>query len=201
MTAPVLSQHHNIFRTPRGVARSHDQADLGPSYLARDGCTPSGDDSLQHSDAGVSMGGLSGGHGGPEDAMACEKTSNAMVMIQISPRAEITGSRSPSDLSVRLVGKPPYGCRLCHVLYSICCATTNKKAAGCCTGLEKPTPQTSQNQSQSQTFRELTHKGYACVERSMAKGIKQRAGHCHKGQAIAYGPEPSHINPTPPTRT
>jgi len=109
MTAPVLSQHHNIFRTPRGVARSHDQADLGPSYLARDGCTPSGDDSLQHSDAGVSMGGLSGGHGGPEDAMACEKTSNAMVMIQISPRAEITGSRSPSDLSVRLVGKvrPP----------------------------------------------------------------------------------------------
>eukprot|EP00955_Chlamydomonas_euryale_P021777 229897-Chlamydomonas_euryale.AAC.10 len=29
----------------------------------------------------------------------------------------------------------------------------------------------------------------------MAEGIKQRAGHCHKGHAIAYGPEPPHTPP------
>eukprot|EP00955_Chlamydomonas_euryale_P050118 354465-Chlamydomonas_euryale.AAC.3 len=54
---------------------------------------------------------------------------------------------------------------------------------------------------------ERTHEGYACVrtnthvERSKAQGIKQRAGRCHKGHATAHGPEPPHINPTPPTRT
>eukprot|EP00955_Chlamydomonas_euryale_P080186 363391-Chlamydomonas_euryale.AAC.6 len=54
-------------------------------------------------------------------------------------------------------------------------------------------------QSQSQSYRERTHKGYACVEHSMAEGIKQRAGHCQKGHAIADGPEPPHTNPTRPT--
>eukprot|EP00955_Chlamydomonas_euryale_P046874 353522-Chlamydomonas_euryale.AAC.13 len=33
----------------------------------------------------------------------------------------------------------------------------------------------------------------------MAKGIKQRAGHCHKEHAIAYPiPTPPHTNPTSP---
>eukprot|EP00955_Chlamydomonas_euryale_P069906 360622-Chlamydomonas_euryale.AAC.12 len=34
------------------------------------------------------------------------------------------------------------------------------------------------SQSQSQSYRKWTREGYACVERSMAEGIKQRAGHC-----------------------
>eukprot|EP00955_Chlamydomonas_euryale_P034411 349785-Chlamydomonas_euryale.AAC.4 len=55
--------------------------------------------------------------------------------------------------------------------------------------------------SQSQSYRERTHEGYAYVERSVADGIKQRAGHCHKGHATAYGPEPLHTNPTPPAGT
>eukprot|EP00955_Chlamydomonas_euryale_P103634 365509-Chlamydomonas_euryale.AAC.33 len=33
--------------------------------------------------------------------------------------------------------------------------------------------------SQSQSCRALTHEGYVRVERGMAKGIKQRAGHQH----------------------
>eukprot|EP00955_Chlamydomonas_euryale_P109895 365965-Chlamydomonas_euryale.AAC.7 len=37
-----------------------------------------------------------------------------------------------------------------------------------------------------QSYRERTHEGYACVECSMAEGIKQRAGHCHKGHANAH---------------
>eukprot|EP00955_Chlamydomonas_euryale_P012275 131977-Chlamydomonas_euryale.AAC.2 len=45
-------------------------------------------------------------------------------------------------------------------------------------------------QSQSHSYRERTHDGYACVERSKAEGIKQRAGRCHNGHAIAHGPEP-----------
>eukprot|EP00955_Chlamydomonas_euryale_P104023 365535-Chlamydomonas_euryale.AAC.59 len=38
--------------------------------------------------------------------------------------------------------------------------------------------------SESQSYRERTQEGYACVERSMAEGIKQRAGHCHRGHAM-----------------
>eukprot|EP00955_Chlamydomonas_euryale_P063858 358804-Chlamydomonas_euryale.AAC.1 len=53
---------------------------------------------------------------------------------------------------------------------------------------------------QSQNYREQTHEGYACVEHSMAEGIKQRAGHCHKGYAIAYGLEVPYTNPTTITR-
>eukprot|EP00955_Chlamydomonas_euryale_P074745 362120-Chlamydomonas_euryale.AAC.6 len=44
--------------------------------------------------------------------------------------------------------------------------------------------------SLSQLYGERTHGGYACVERSKAEGIKQRGGCCHKGHAIAHGPEP-----------
>jgi len=55
--------------------------------------------------------------------------------------------------------------------------------------------------SQSQSCRERTHKGFACVARCKAEGIKQRVGRCHKGHAIAHGPQPPHINPTPPTDT
>eukprot|EP00955_Chlamydomonas_euryale_P064063 358848-Chlamydomonas_euryale.AAC.5 len=35
-----------------------------------------------------------------------------------------------------------------------------------------------QQQSQGQSYRERTHEGYACVERNMAEGTEQRAGHC-----------------------
>eukprot|EP00955_Chlamydomonas_euryale_P050866 354687-Chlamydomonas_euryale.AAC.4 len=54
---------------------------------------------------------------------------------------------------------------------------------------------------QSQNYRERTNEGYVCVDRSMAEGIKQRAGHCHKGHTIVCGPETPHTNPTPPTGT
>eukprot|EP00955_Chlamydomonas_euryale_P064882 359094-Chlamydomonas_euryale.AAC.29 len=37
---------------------------------------------------------------------------------------------------------------------------------------------------QSQSYRERTHEGYAYVERSVAEGIRQPAGHCHKGHAM-----------------
>eukprot|EP00955_Chlamydomonas_euryale_P117740 366494-Chlamydomonas_euryale.AAC.10 len=49
--------------------------------------------------------------------------------------------------------------------------------------------------SQSQSYRERTHEEHACIERSMAKGINQRAGRCHKGHAIAFSPEPPHTHP------
>eukprot|EP00955_Chlamydomonas_euryale_P018929 201872-Chlamydomonas_euryale.AAC.7 len=55
------------------------------------------------------------------------------------------------------------------------------------------------SQSQSQSYRERTHEGYACVERSEVEGINQRAGRCHKGHAIVQGPEPPPTNPTPPS--
>eukprot|EP00955_Chlamydomonas_euryale_P086209 364197-Chlamydomonas_euryale.AAC.53 len=46
-------------------------------------------------------------------------------------------------------------------------------------------------QSQSQSYREPTHEGYACVECSKTEGIKQRAVQlpqtCHKGNAGALG--------------
>eukprot|EP00955_Chlamydomonas_euryale_P003556 38105-Chlamydomonas_euryale.AAC.3 len=38
---------------------------------------------------------------------------------------------------------------------------------------------------QSQNFKERTHEGYACVERSKTEGINQRAGRCRKGPATA----------------
>eukprot|EP00955_Chlamydomonas_euryale_P056445 356420-Chlamydomonas_euryale.AAC.2 len=37
-----------------------------------------------------------------------------------------------------------------------------------------------------QSCGERTHEGHASVERSKAEGIKQRAGHCHEGHAIAH---------------
>eukprot|EP00955_Chlamydomonas_euryale_P045732 353223-Chlamydomonas_euryale.AAC.3 len=46
------------------------------------------------------------------------------------------------------------------------------------------------SQSQSQSHRERTHEGYACIERSKTEGIKQRAGHRPKVHATAHGPEP-----------
>eukprot|EP00955_Chlamydomonas_euryale_P066940 359697-Chlamydomonas_euryale.AAC.1 len=49
---------------------------------------------------------------------------------------------------------------------------------------------------QSQSYRERTHEGYACVERSKAEGIKERAGHRHKGHAMCM--VLSHPMPTPP---
>eukprot|EP00955_Chlamydomonas_euryale_P074041 361921-Chlamydomonas_euryale.AAC.15 len=76
----------------------------GSAYISHDGSTPSEDDSSQHSDAGMSMGGLSGGPGGPGGALAPEKRSDEMMMIQASPDAEITGGQSPADFSVRLIG-------------------------------------------------------------------------------------------------
>eukprot|EP00955_Chlamydomonas_euryale_P088714 364406-Chlamydomonas_euryale.AAC.11 len=42
-------------------------------------------------------------------------------------------------------------------------------------------------QSQSQSYRERTHKGYAGVERSKTERIKQRAGCCHKGSTTVAG--------------
>eukprot|EP00955_Chlamydomonas_euryale_P063697 358750-Chlamydomonas_euryale.AAC.3 len=48
---------------------------------------------------------------------------------------------------------------------------------------------------------ELPTTGMLSLERSKAEGIKQRAGRCHKGNAIAHGPEPRHTNPAPPTGT
>eukprot|EP00955_Chlamydomonas_euryale_P066163 359468-Chlamydomonas_euryale.AAC.5 len=51
------------------------------------------------------------------------------------------------------------------------------------------------------SYRERTHKGYACVERSKTKAIKQRAGRCHKVNATAHVPEPPHTNATPPAAT
>eukprot|EP00955_Chlamydomonas_euryale_P111888 366097-Chlamydomonas_euryale.AAC.1 len=50
--------------------------------------------------------------------------------------------------------------------------------------------------SQSQSDREQTHEGHACVERRKAEGIKQRAGRCHKGNATACSPEPPHSTHT-----
>eukprot|EP00955_Chlamydomonas_euryale_P055429 356121-Chlamydomonas_euryale.AAC.4 len=38
-------------------------------------------------------------------------------------------------------------------------------------------------------------------ECSKKDGIKQRAGRCHTGHVTAYGPEPPHTNPIPPTGT
>eukprot|EP00955_Chlamydomonas_euryale_P068756 360210-Chlamydomonas_euryale.AAC.14 len=55
------------------------------------------------------------------------------------------------------------------------------------------------SETQSQGYRERIREGNACVEGSKAEGIKQRAGCCHKGHAIAHGPEPPHTHPTPPT--
>eukprot|EP00955_Chlamydomonas_euryale_P002363 25681-Chlamydomonas_euryale.AAC.4 len=58
------------------------------------------------------------------------------------------------------------------------------------------------SRSQSPSHWKWTHRGYARVERSKAERIKQRVGRCHRGHAIAHGPEPPHTNPTPPgTRT
>eukprot|EP00955_Chlamydomonas_euryale_P039197 351323-Chlamydomonas_euryale.AAC.20 len=51
------------------------------------------------------MRGFSGRHRGPEDAMAPEKSSDAMMRIQASPDAEITGGQSPAYSSVRLLDK------------------------------------------------------------------------------------------------
>eukprot|EP00955_Chlamydomonas_euryale_P079756 363336-Chlamydomonas_euryale.AAC.9 len=48
----------------------------------------------------------------------------------------------------------------------------------------------------SQNYRERTHKGHACVERSKAEGIKQQAERRHKGNAC--GPEPPRTNSTLP---
>eukprot|EP00955_Chlamydomonas_euryale_P038678 351154-Chlamydomonas_euryale.AAC.2 len=87
------------------------QPGLGLIFLVRDGSTPRKEDSSQHSDAGVSMGGFSGGHRGPEDVLAPEKSNDAMTTTRASPGTEITGGRSPADSSVRLIGKvqPPDG--------------------------------------------------------------------------------------------
>eukprot|EP00955_Chlamydomonas_euryale_P029949 315781-Chlamydomonas_euryale.AAC.1 len=46
--------------------------------------------------------------------------------------------------------------------------------------------------SDSQNDGEQTREGCACVERSKAEEIKQQVGRCHKGHAIAHGPEPPH---------
>eukprot|EP00955_Chlamydomonas_euryale_P007029 74627-Chlamydomonas_euryale.AAC.7 len=46
------------------------------------------------------MVGLSDGHGSPEDALAPEKRSDAILMIRASPDAEITGGRSSADSSM-----------------------------------------------------------------------------------------------------
>eukprot|EP00955_Chlamydomonas_euryale_P042690 352399-Chlamydomonas_euryale.AAC.7 len=35
----------------------------------------------------------------------------------------------------------------------------------------------------NQSYRERTHEGYACIERSKTEEIKQRGGICHKGNA------------------
>eukprot|EP00955_Chlamydomonas_euryale_P007413 78739-Chlamydomonas_euryale.AAC.2 len=53
----------------------------------------------------------------------------------------------------------------------------------------------------SQSYRERTHDGYSCVERSKTEGVKQRAGRCHKGNATAHAPEPPHTDTSPTTRT
>eukprot|EP00955_Chlamydomonas_euryale_P029134 306939-Chlamydomonas_euryale.AAC.1 len=45
-------------------------------------------------------------------------------------------------------------------------------------------------QSQSQSYRERTHEGYARVERGKAEGIEQRSGRCHKGHDTAHDPRP-----------
>eukprot|EP00955_Chlamydomonas_euryale_P080510 363429-Chlamydomonas_euryale.AAC.28 len=55
--------------------------------------------------------------------------------------------------------------------------------------------------SQSQRYRERTHEGCACIERSKTDGMKQWAGRCHAGHATAPSPEPPHTSPNPPTRT
>eukprot|EP00955_Chlamydomonas_euryale_P054861 355965-Chlamydomonas_euryale.AAC.8 len=52
--------------------------------------------------------------------------------------------------------------------------------------------------SDRESYRDRTDKGYACVERSEAEGLKQRVGRCHRGYTIAHGPAPPHINPNPP---
>eukprot|EP00955_Chlamydomonas_euryale_P092885 364743-Chlamydomonas_euryale.AAC.84 len=46
-------------------------------------------------------------------------------------------------------------------------------------------------QTPSQSYRERSHEGYACVERSKTEGFKQRAGR-HKGSARRSGPAPAH---------
>eukprot|EP00955_Chlamydomonas_euryale_P042257 352245-Chlamydomonas_euryale.AAC.2 len=63
----------------------------GLIFLVSNGSTPSGDDSSQHSDAGVSMGGLSDGHGGPDDILAPSISSDAMTMTQAGPGGELSG--------------------------------------------------------------------------------------------------------------
>eukprot|EP00955_Chlamydomonas_euryale_P016684 178030-Chlamydomonas_euryale.AAC.19 len=57
------------------------------------------------------------------------------------------------------------------------------------------------SQSDCQGYRERTHEGNDCVERSKAERIKQRVGRYHKGHAVAHGPKLPHTNPTPPHRT
>eukprot|EP00955_Chlamydomonas_euryale_P040248 351631-Chlamydomonas_euryale.AAC.6 len=58
------------------------------------------------------------------------------------------------------------------------------------------------SQSESEPgLKERTHKVYSRVERGKTEGIKQRAGRCHEGHAIAHSPEPPHTNPTRPTGT
>eukprot|EP00955_Chlamydomonas_euryale_P110168 365984-Chlamydomonas_euryale.AAC.3 len=45
------------------------------------------------------------------------------------------------------------------------------------------------SQIQSQSYRQRTHEGYACVECSKAGRIKQRARRCHKGHVTGATPE------------
>eukprot|EP00955_Chlamydomonas_euryale_P005030 53602-Chlamydomonas_euryale.AAC.5 len=62
-------------------------------------------------------------------------------------------------------------------------------------GVQPPTVliTSSRSESESQSYRERTHEGYACVERSTADGIEQRPGRCHKRHATAHGPERPHV--------
>eukprot|EP00955_Chlamydomonas_euryale_P042923 352454-Chlamydomonas_euryale.AAC.3 len=67
-----------------------------------------------------------------------------------------------------------------------CMAAISRAVSHGVAGIESDTAHAPKHVSQS--YRERTHEGYACDERSMAEGIKQRAGRCHKGHVISYGP-------------
>eukprot|EP00955_Chlamydomonas_euryale_P062227 358313-Chlamydomonas_euryale.AAC.12 len=120
-----------------------------------------------------------------------------------------------SDVPENL-GPPPCTClclllfssahaqQLSYLLYYLCGMEGSGNVAYRCTRVSSSARDTmlhSQSQSQSDFYRERTHEGFTCDERSKAEGIKQGAGRCHKGHAVAHGPEPPHTNPAPSTGT